>query len=297
MKNLLFATYVFMASLASAQEENVLIAPGASLTKISGAFTFTEGPAADQEGNVYFTDQPNDRIWKWEARTNQISEFVFGSGRANGLYIDDHGRIVSCSDGNNELWQIDMEGNKKVLITDFMGKRFNGPNDLWQDKWGGIFFTDPYYKRKYWTHEGRELDEANVYYLTPDRDQVIVAARNLVQPNGIVGSRNGRRLFVADIKAKKTYCYKVKKEGILANRKLFVEMGSDGMTMDHKGNLYLTGKGVTIFDKTGQKVGHIDVPENWTANVTFGGEEHNTLFITAMGSIYTLKMQTKGIRW
>jgi len=100
--------------------------------------------------------------------------------------------------------------------------------------------------------------------------------------------------FVADIGANKTYIYDIAADGALENRKLFCKMGSDGMTLDERGNLYLTGRGVTIFDARGKKIHHIDVPQGWTANVTFGGKQFKTLFITASKGVYGLKMNLKG---
>jgi gluconolactonase len=117
-----------------------------------------------------------------------------------------------------------------------------------------------------------------------------------VQPNGIIGSPDGKLLFVADIGDKKTYQYRITDDGGLTDRKLFCGMGSDGMTRDTAGNLYLTGKGVTVFDKNGDKLGEIPVPESWTANVCFGGADLKTLFITAMDSVYTLEMSVAGCR-
>jgi gluconolactonase len=119
-------------------------------------------------------------------------------------------------------------------------------------------------------------------------------ADDLKQPNGIIGTPDGKTLYVADIGDKKTYSYAIKQNGRLADKKLFCEMGSDGMTIDEKGNVYLTGRGVTVFDKAGKKVTQIDVPEGWTANVCFGGADMKTLFITASTRLYGLKMSVKG---
>ena len=121
-----------------------------------------------------------------------------------------------------------------------------------------------------------------------------IAATDLVQPNGIIGTPNGKKLYVADIGDRKTYSFKINKDGTLSDRKLFTEMGSDGMTIDSKGNVYLTGKGVTVFNKKGEQIEHIPIDEGWTANVTFGGKDRQTLFITAMGSVYTLRMKVRG---
>ncbi|MEY2466175.1 MAG: gluconolactonase, partial [Verrucomicrobiota bacterium] len=101
-------------------------------------------------------------------------------------------------------------------------------------------------------------------------------------------------LFVADIRANKTWAYDIQSDGSLANKRLRCELGSDGMTLDTEGNLYLTGKGVTVFDKTGKQIEHIDIPENWTANVCFGGKDHQTLFMTASKGLYSIRMRVKG---
>ena len=191
-----------------------------------------------------------------------------------------------------------IDKNKKVtvLVKDFEGKKLNGPNDLWVDPKGGIYFTDPFYKRDWWARTEKEIDPENVYYLSPDRKKLVVVATDFVRPNGIVGSADGKKLYVADINAKKTYSFQINADGSLSDRKLFAEMGSDGMTIDNKRNVYLTGKGVTVFDENGKQVDHIAVEEPWTANVCFGGKGQKTLFITASKSVYTLKMNVKGVR-
>ncbi|MEP6735553.1 MAG: SMP-30/gluconolactonase/LRE family protein [Chryseolinea sp.] len=257
-------------------------------------YSFTEGPAADDRGDVYFTDQPNNKIYKWTT-DGKISLYMEDAGRSNGLYIDKKGILVSCADLKNELWSIDKNKKTTVLVKDFEGKKLNGPNDLWVDHKGGVYFTDPFYKRDYWTRGDKELQAENVYYLSPDHKTVSVAASEFVRPNGIVGSGNGKKLYVADINDRKTYEFTINSDGTLAGRKIFTDMGSDGMTTDSKGNVYLTGKGVTVFNSLGKQIDHIDIDEPWTANVTFGGKDLKTLFITASKSVYTLKMNVKGV--
>ena len=280
------------------QQVSKLIAADAELTKVASDYSFTEGPASDRAGNVYFTDQPNDRIIKWSVRDGSVSVYMVKTSRSNGLYIDDAGHIIACADQNNELMRIDQNKVQTVLINNYEGKKLNGPNDLWIDSKGGIYFTDPFYKRPYWTRTEKEIQQENVYYLNPDGKTLSMVASEFVRPNGIVGTKNGKKLYVADIGDKKTYVFKIMKDGTLKNRKLFTEMGSDGMTLDHKGNLYVTGtEGVTVFNKRGKQIEQIEVPERWTANVCFGGADQNKLFITASGSVYTLDMKVSGIRW
>ena len=140
-----------------------------------------------------------------------------------------------------------------------------------------------------------EQDGQCVYYLSPDYKRLRRVADDLVQPNGIIGTPDGKKLYVADIRARKTYVYDIGADGTLSNKKLFCEMGSDGMTIDNEGNVYLTGRGVTVFDSKGSKIQQIDVDERWTANVCFGGRDRKTLFITASKGLYAVRMRVKGV--
>jgi sugar lactone lactonase YvrE/mono/diheme cytochrome c family protein len=275
------------------QDKSVL-APGAKLEKLSGEFKFTEGPACDADGNVLFTDQPNDRIMKWSTE-GKLSTFLKPSGRSNGLCFDSKGNLWSCADEKNELWIIDPKGKIAVVVKDYQGKLLNGPNDVWVRPDGGVYITDPYYKRDYWKRGPKEQDKEAVYYLTPDHKTLTRVADDMQQPNGIIGTSDGKLLYVADIRGNKTYAYDVQDDGTLKNKRLFCSLGSDGMTIDNEGNVYLTGQGVTIFDMTGKQIEKIAVPEPWTANVCFGGKERDTLFITASKCLYSVKMRVKGV--
>ena len=275
--------------------DETLITPGAELELVSDTFQFTEGPATDAKGNVFFTDQPNNRILKWDARTGAIAEWMKPAGRSNGMDFDAAGNLIACADEENELWSIAPDQTVTVLADDFRGRLLNGPNDCWVDPFGGIYFTDPLYKRPWWDRDPEsQLDGRHVYYLSADRDTLVLVATGFEQPNGIVGSPDGSALYVADIGAGITYRFDVLGAGRLSEPAAHCEMGSDGMTLDERGNLYLTGDGVTVFDPGGTKILHIDVPEGWTANVTFGGSERRTLFITAGDSVYTLDMAVRG---
>ena len=271
-----------------------VVKPGAALIQVSKQFSFTEGPAVDKIGNIYFTDQPNDKIWKYDIDGN-LSVFMDKTGRSNGLYFDQKGRLIACADEHNELWLITTGKKVDTLLKDFGGARFNGPNDLWIDAKGGIYFTDPYYQRDYWQRKKPDMKGQHVYYLASGKHQAIVVDSTLMQPNGIVGTPDGKYLLVADIRANKTYKYQINGDGSLVNRQLYVSQGSDGMTLDNEGNLYLTGKGVTIYNSAALKIGNIAVPSNWVGNVCFGGRDRSILFITASESVYTLQMQVKGV--
>lgn len=273
--------------------DNEIIAPGAKVGLLADGFKFTEGPACDAEGNVLFTDQPNDAIHKWSV-DGKLSTFMQPCGRSNGLCFDAEGNLWACADEKNQLWCISPDNKVEVAVKDYQGKLLNGPNDLWIRPDGGIYFTDPFYKRGYWNRGPSEQDVQGVYFLTPDRKNLVRVVDDQEQPNGVIGTPDGKTLYVADIKAKKTYSYAVQKDGALGDKRLFCEMGSDGMTIDNQGNVYLTGQGVTVFNSKGRQIAHIPVDAGWTANVCFGGKDRQTLFITAKEYLFGLRMRVKG---
>ena len=283
-----------LAASAALGAESPVLAPGAKVQKLAGGFKFTEGPAADARGNVFFTDQPNDRILQWST-DGKLSTFVQPCGRSNGLCFDAEGNLWACADEKNELWCIGPDKKVKVVVKDYQGKLLGGPNDLWIRPDGGIYFTDPLYKRPYWKRGPQEQDVQGVYYLAPDRKRLVRVAGDLVQPNGVIGTPDGKTLYVADIRARKTYAYAIQPDGTLAKKRLFCELGSDGMTIDSEGNVYLTGRGVTVFDPSGKQIEHIPVDARWTANVCFGGPDAHTLFITASQGLYSIRTRTKGV--
>ncbi|MDD3470203.1 MAG: SMP-30/gluconolactonase/LRE family protein [Thermoguttaceae bacterium] len=280
-------------------DERGIVATGAKLERTEGRYAFTEGPSADVHGNVFFTDQPNNRIMRWDATTHETTEWMNPSGRSNGMYFDAQGFLWSCADAKNELWKIAPDQTTEVVLTDIGGKFFNGPNDVWVRPDGsGAYFTDPYYHRDYWQRGDRDPKEAPeiVYYLPEGAAQPVAVDTEITKPNGLVGTPDGKTLYVADIGAGKTYRYRIESDGTLRDKTLFCEMGSDGMTIDDQGNVYLTGPGVVVFNPEGQKIAHIPVPEGWTANICFGGKDRKTLFITASVSAYTLEMNVHGVQ-
>jgi gluconolactonase len=291
--------FAFVGTIAAActvglaAASSPVIAPEATLQKLADGFKFTEGPTADAHGHVYFTDQPNNRIHRWSL-LGHLSTFKEPAGRANGMCFDRRANLFVCADEKNELWVVDGAGRATVLVGEYGGKPLNGPNDVWVHPEGGLYFTDPYYQRDWWEHKEMPQDGQHVYYLSPHRDRLVRVVNNLEQPNGIVGTPDGKLLYVADIRANKTYRFEIRGDGSLANQQLFCELGSDGMTLDREGNLYLTGRGVTVFNPKGKQIEHIEVPERWTANVCFGGKDFQTLFITASTSLYSLEMKVRG---
>ncbi|MCL4179269.1 MAG: SMP-30/gluconolactonase/LRE family protein [Verrucomicrobia bacterium] len=270
-----------------------VVAPGAKVEKLAGDFQFTEGPTADAAGNVFFTDQPNDRIMKWSV-DGKLTTFLQPAGRANGMCFDRQGQLIACADEKNELWSIDTSGKATVLLAGYQDKRLNGPNDVWIRPDGAMYFTDPFYKRPWWQHSEMPQDGQHVYFFVPSTKKLVRVVDTLKQPNGIIGTADGKTLFVADIGDRKTYRFDIQPDGSLTHKKLFCELGSDGMTIDSEGNLYLTGRGVSVFDPTGRKIDQIEVPESWTANVCFGGADRKTLFITASKGLYSVRIRFKG---
>ena len=280
------------------QKESPVIAKGAKLIRLSDQYSFTEGPAVNKNGDVYFTDQPNNKIIKWSATDNSLSVFMDEAGRSNGMYFDKQGNLITCADLNNQLWQIGMDKKVKVLVKNYNGKLLNGPNDVWIDKKGGIYMTDPFYIRDYWKRTPvTEQDGQCVYYLSPDKKKLTRAADNFKTPNGIVGTGDNKYLYVSDIADRKIYRYDIGSDGLLTNRKIMCEKNSDGMTIDHLGNYYISNeKGITVFNPKGEQIEQIPIDEKWTANVCFGGKKLDKLFITALKSVYIIDMKVHGVR-
>jgi len=262
---------------------------------VGDGFKFTEGPTVDSEGNVYFTDQPNDRIVKWTT-DGKLTDFLKPAGRSNGMYFAPDGKLLACADQANELWELDATGQHRVLLKEFEGTKLNGPNDLWVDRNGTIYFTDPYYQRPWWDHKKQPQRKQSLYKADRDGSNIVCVDDALVQPNGIIGDSDRKLLYVADIGDKKTYRYKISNDGQLVDRQVFCRQGSDGMTIDSEGNLYLTGSaGVYVYNSDGELIETIAVPKPWTANVCLGGADRKTLFITASDSVYTVPVRYSGI--
>ena len=272
-----------------------VVAPGTVAEKLAGGFTFTEGATVNAAGEVFFTDQSNNRIWRW---TRELGARVFlePSGRANGMCFRSDGTLLACADEKMELWAITPEGKVTVLAKGYGGKDFNGPNDVWPRPQGGCYLTDPFYGHPWWTHKEPPQGTRQVYFL-PQGGAPRRVTEDLVQPNGIVGTPDGKTLFVADIDANKTWAYDIQPDGALAGKRLVCGMGSDGMTIDTDGRFYLTGtEGVYVFDKAGVRLGVIAIPEKWSANVCIGGPKKDTLFVTASKGFYAVPLKVKGTK-
>jgi len=292
MKQLVIVLLVASTLSAFEKPDDKTLVKG-PVEKVGSGYTFTEGPAVAHDGRVYFTDQPNDRIYVWDEKTG-ITLWLEGTNRSNGLYFNAKGQLVSCADLNNELVYFDEDKKMHVIQGGYNGKLLNAPNDLWIAPGGGMYFSDPYYHRKWWSEDrGEEQDVRGVYYINP-AGGIMRVIDDYKQPNGLIGTPDGKTLYVADIRDKKIWKYDILPDGSLTGKTFFAPNGSDGMTIDNKGNVYLTSRKVWVYSPGGELLEEIEVPES-PSNVCFGGKKRNILFITARTSIYTMKMKVRGV--
>ncbi len=290
---ILFLFILITANSQNKKQARSIIGKGAEVTKVRGGYAFTEGPSVAPDGRVFFTDQPNDKIDVW-SENGTITTYMQACDRSNGTFFNKKGELVACADLHNRLVVITPDKQMKTIAENYNGKHLNAPNDLWIAPNGGIYFSDPYYFRDYWEKGHQELQNVRgVYYLNPE-GKLIRVIDDYKQPNGLIGTPDGKTLYVSDINDQKIWKYDIQPDGILTNKTFFAPEGSDGMTIDNEGNIYLTNKTVSVFDKNGKKIASIEVPEQ-PSNVCFGGKKRNVLFITARTSVYTLKMNNKGV--
>ena len=290
-------------TVLSAQEPNRIegIGPLGPVEKIAGDFQFTEGPAVDDDGTLYFTDIPNERIHRW-AQSDGLSTLLEPSGHANGLLWTAATGLIGCQmDGR--VVAIDVtDGSVKVLAEAFEGVRFNAPNDLVVDSQGGIYFTDPLYLAPEPLPQGK----MSVYYITP-AGKVSRVVDSLPAPNGIVLSPDESVLYVIPSQDPQVRTYEVKSPGVLGEERIHCRLqlpegvtagqGGDGGTVDESGNLYVTtALGVQVIAPDGDRLGTIEFPEH-PANVTFGGSDFRTLIVTARTSVYRVPLQVRGHRY
>lgn len=299
---------------------------------VSGS-PFTEGTTCAPNGDVYFIEQNSNKIMRWDVAKRKLSVFMHPAGYTNGMSFDSQGNLIACADERNELWSISITKTETVsypqplnptvgekpragnitlpvhtVIMDghYQGKLLGGPNDVWIRPDGGIYFTDPYYAREWWTPGRKQEQELKtVYYLSPDRKTLtrvlseFKSAKGIPgTPNGIIGTPDGKTLYVANIDGHETLRFDIQPDGALTNKKLVCSFGSDGMTLDDQGNLYMTTyshtPGVTVVNATtGQQIGFIRVPEQ-PANLCFAGKDHQTLYIAARTGFYSIPTKVKG---
>lgn len=282
---------------SSSMKKNQLESENISITfhpieQLATDFKFTEGPAPDKNGNVYFTDIPEAKIYIWTNR-NELQLFRENSGGANGLFFDRGGQLFVCEGYEGRISTTLAEGSQKIIADSFNDTRFNQPNDVWVHLNGDVYFTDPYYGAD---EENIPQDGMHVYVIKNTSKDIKRVTKDLIKPNGIIGTPNGKKLYITDQEASKTFCYDIEEDGMLTNKRLFVDAGGDGMTIDKQGNIYLTTNGkmaVEIFNPKGELITSIPVPEQ-PSNVSFGGEKRNELYITARTSLYRVIINSEG---
>lgn len=285
------------ATIASAGEPIAGLGPISDVTKVKGDFQFTEGPTKTPDGSLYFTDIPAESIFKL-TRTGEVELFFKPSGFANGLMYGGGNRLLTCQmDG--QLVAIDLaDKSVTVLANQFNDKRFNACNDLVIDKQGGIYFTDPRYRAP---EPWPQVKEA-FYYRDP-KGTVTRLGDDISAPNGIILSPDEKTLYVVPSMQPEVMSYAISAPGKIGERKVLCKLklvgespaqGGDGLTVDSLGNLYITSAlGLQVFSPNGKPLGIIEIPEH-PANVTFGGPENKTLYITARTGLYKCEMSVAG---
>lgn len=283
------------------------------IRKLAGDLIFIEGPVWIPAGYLLFTDVPANRIYKWEAgkdlsiymepsglnRENAVDSTYFGNGGANGLLLDNENRLLICQHGHRQVVRIEPDSSVTVLADHYRGKRFNSPNDIAIRKNGDIYFTDPPYGLPGGDQDPiKELPFNGVYRIS--RGEVTLLDSTLTRPNGLAFSPDEKFLFVAvsDPEHKVWYRYEVAADGTLKNKSLLHDVTAetadglpDGMVVDAKGRLFATGPGgVWVFDADGSLLARIQ-PDEVPANCTLGGENGNTLFMTARTGLYAVEVE------
>jgi gluconolactonase len=297
-----------------------LVAPGTTATR-AALVCFYEGPAADAEGNVFFSDIIANRILKMDSQ-GAISVFREESGRTNGNAFDAQGRLISCegfglgAGGRRRIVRTDMKTGATTVLTErYEGKRYNSPNDLCVDGAGRTWFTDP----RYGERETMEMTVEGVYRIDGDgRVMRVLGQPDVQKPNGIAVAPDGKTLYVADSNDsvggnRKIWAFDVSSSGELSNRRVIYDFlqgrGADGLRVDIEGNVWAAAgiqkprppgevtdipPGIYVVSPQGKLLGRIPIVEDYVTNLTFGGPERKTLFVTAGTSIYKIPVTASG---
>jgi gluconolactonase len=282
---------------------------------------FTEGPAADADGNIYFSDIINSRIMRLST-DGQLSVFRADSGRTNGNLFDREGRLVSCEGaemgpgGRRRMVRTDMRTGEITVLTErYEGKRYNSPNDLAIDGQGRIYFTDP----RYGDRSDMEMDIEGVYSIDPNGTVTRVLQQPTVQrPNGIAISPDDKRLYLVDSNPglngnRRIWAFDIQSDGRLDHQRLVYDFapgrGGDGMRLDVEGNLWVAAgistprgtaettdnpPGIYVIAPAGKLLGRIPIPEDLITNLTFAGPEKKMLYVTAGKSLYKIRVNVSG---
>ena len=264
-----------------------LVKEDAEFRTLAEGFTFTEGPAVGPDGKIYFNDIPNERTHVFDPESGETTIYREPSGRANGLFFTPAGALIACEGGARRLTRTDYAGEVTVLAEEFEGKKLNSPNDVVPDGIGGFYFTDP----RYGNGDDREIDVEAVYYVDRKGELTQVAA-DLTKPNGLIICPEGKTLYIADPGAEKVWAYDIEGPGKIANKREFAPVGSDGMTVDKLGNIYVTWVDVIAFSPEGKEVLRLTPPER-PANCLLVSK---TLYVTARTGFYAIDLEVEGVQ-
>lgn len=263
--------------------------------KVTNGFKFTEGPAWDDRGFLYVSDEPQNKLYR--VFPDGRKELVLEIGDPDGNTFDRQHRLITCSSVLRALLEVKPDGQYKVLIDRFEGKKLNTPNDVVLGPDGALYFTDPTLDLP--KTEKQELPFQGVYRLGND-GSLRLLIKDLNQPNGLAFSPNGKRLYVDDSRTKQIHVYDVGPNFEMKNGRVFgreqgtARGGPDGMRVDTKGNLYVTGPGgLWVWAPDGTHLGTILLPET-AANLAWGDADKRTLYITASTSVYRLRTKARG---
>lgn len=297
----LFGMLMLSGPLAAQTDLDDIVAPGEQAVILGTGYGFSEGPACDGDGNIYFSDGKKDTIHYYPASApleGEVSVFVDDSLDANGMMFNQQGELVSVEGAAYHIVAFNVETKeKRVLASEIEGVHFNEPNDLTIDALGGFYFTDPNYR-----HRGQEtVMKEDVYYVAASGDVTRVSTI-CVKPNGIILTPDNKTLYLADNRERKIYRYDVEGPGRITNETLWIPdlgAGPDGMTLDLDGNLYVTcgGAGVKIYSPDAELIGVLDSEYgvNYASNVCFGGPNFDTLYITANDKFLGIATKVNGV--
>lgn len=270
-----------------------IITADAKVELLASNMKFTEGPVwMPKENRVIFSDIPNSKLMQW-SRARGLKEFR-DVEQSNGNILDQEGRLLTCQHAGRNITRTEENGEITVILDQFEGKKFNSPNDIAQHSDDSIWFTDPSYGLR---GKAGELDGRWVFRHDLKTNKTTIIYKGFDMPNGIAFSPDFRTVYISDTgKVGIIRAFAVKGDTIIQKPLFEIPIRCDGMCIDTEGNIYTTAKGgIHIFDQSGKKIGLIPVPEQ-PANVCFGGENFDTLFITARKSLYSVKVKIKGMR-
>jgi len=293
-----------------------IVPAGARLEKIAEGFQFTEGPVWDRNGGrLLFSDPNANRIYQWSERDG-LSTFrdhsgyegsdiaEYGQPGSNGLTLDRQGRLTANEHGRHRVTRTESDGRLTVLADSYEGKRLNSPNDLVYKSDGALYFTDPPFGLpKFFDDPRKELPYSGIYRVA--NGTIKLVSTDLTGPNGLAFSPDERFFYVDDwdVKRKVILRYEVQRDGSLSKGTVFFDMTDqpgdqalDGMKVDTKGNLYVSGPGgLWIISPAGRHLGTIKGPE-LPANFAWGDADGRTLYLTARTGVYRIRLNVPGIR-